>query len=165
MYKRQGLIIIEDKFGPSIMGGCENMVMECADLAAFPGPIFTDNCEGTLDPVLLSEEVISCPSPDFIKTVIRRYSAVDSNGNIAANDCTVEISLNRFQFDNVTFPMDINIQCDEASVFDTDWDGIEENEIPTSVTGAPLYIFETPAGLLDTTESVSYTHLTLPTKA
>ena len=168
-----GLIIIEDKFGPSIMGGCENMVMECADLAAFPGPIFTDNCEGTLDPVLLSEEVISCPSPDFIKTVIRRYSAVDSNGNIAANDCTVEISLNRFQFDNVTFPMDINIQCDEASVFDTDWDGIEENEIPTSVTGAPLYIFETPSGVMDTTElfpfpdvfcntSVTFTDVVLP---
>ena len=168
-----GVIIIEDKFGPTIMGGCENMIMECADLASFPGPTFTDNCEGTLDAVLLTEEVVSCPSPEFIKTVIRTYSAVDSKGNVAANNCTLEISLNRFVFDNVTFPTDVAIQCDEASIYDTDWDGIEENEIPTSVTGAPLYIFELENGMMDTTElfpfpdvfcntSVTFTDVVLP---
>ena len=63
-----GEIIIEDKFGPSIIEGCENMIMECADLAVFPGPTFRDNCDGPLEPVLLSEEFEDCPNPCLLYT-------------------------------------------------------------------------------------------------
>ncbi len=172
-----GLILIEDKFGPSIMGGCTadlmNIELECADLAIYPGPTFTDNCDGDLEPLLLSEDITPCPSPDIIKTVTRTYTAVDEKGNRAANTCTVEIALRRFDINNVTFPVDIELQCDVASTFDTDWNGIDENEIPVSETGSPIYIFENPNGERDTTflfpfpdvycnTSVTFTDVILP---
>ena len=96
-----GVIIIEDKFGPSIMSGCMNDTINCVDLAVFPPPVFKDNCDGILEPVLLSENVVSCPSAVHSKVVTREYSARDNENNVASNNCTIQISVS---YTHLTLP-------------------------------------------------------------
>ena len=91
-----GEIIVEDKLGP-IITSCPTLPVEygCSDFTVFDGPIFTDACSGVVEPILLSELVtpLNC-DPDFIKEVVRTYTAVDSKGNYAP-ECTITYKLRR----------------------------------------------------------------------
>lgn len=99
-----GNITLEDKLGP-IIDSCPGTVeVACTDLSAYEGPTFFDPCEGFKDPVLLRETVdpLAC-DPRYIKSVIRVYTAYDSNGS-AAPECTVTYNLLRFDFDDINCP-------------------------------------------------------------
>jgi len=91
-----GEILVEDKLGP-VITSCPTIPVEyaCSDFTEFDGPIFTDACSGVVEPILLSELVtpLNC-DPDFIKEVVRTYTAVDDKGNFAP-ECTITYRLQR----------------------------------------------------------------------
>ena len=96
-----GEIILEDKLGPQVQTCPSTFDISCSALAVYPGPTFIDACEGELEPILISEQVANLPcDPAYVKTLIRTYSAVDSDGNFAPN-CTVTYNLERLDFDDV----------------------------------------------------------------
>jgi len=159
-----GYIIIEDKLGPTItdcpMGFVE---LECPDMNSYPGPIFTDNCDGDLTPVLLTEEVTTPCLTDIIKVVRRTYSAVDALGNVSGNNCPITIRLKRFDPERVRYPDSLivaknnSISCDLASSYDANDNGrIDRGELLPSDFGVPFYIVEPEPGVYDTVDLYPY---------
>ncbi len=150
-----GDIIIEDKLGPTITNCPMGFVsLDCADLSTFAGPEFTDNCDGILTPVLLTEDVTAPCNAAFIREVTRVYSATDALGNVAANTCNVTIRLRRFNPNRVRFPDSLQISCDLANSFDANGNGkVDEGELPSSEFGVPFYIVISPlTGVRDTVD-------------
>ncbi len=149
-----GNIIIEDKLGPTITNCPVGFVnLDCADLNTFVGPDFTDNCDGPLTPVLLTEEVTAPCNAAFIREVTRVYSATDNLGNVAANTCSVTLRLRRFNPNRVRFPDSLQISCDLANSFDANGNGkVDEGELPSSEFGVPFYILVSPDGMRDTVD-------------
>jgi len=141
-----GDIIIEDKLGPTITNCPVGFVnLDCVDLNTFVGPEFTDNCDGLLTPVLLTEEVSAPCNAAFIREVTRVYSATDNLGNVSANTCSVTIRLRRFNPNSVRFPDSLQISCDLANSFDANNNGkIDEGELPSSEFGVPFYVIISP---------------------
>ena len=150
-----GYIIIEDKLGPKPMiADCPIgpvVTMDCADMNAYQGPIFTDNCDGDLIPVLVSEDIETPCHANIIKIVKRTYKAQDNKGNMSANDCTVTFRLRRFNFNRVRFPDSLLVNnntalsCSVVDEYDTNGNGrIDQGEIPPDSTGVPFYIVNLP---------------------
>ena len=117
-----GNILLEDKLGP-LIESCPTAPIDiaCSDLATDIAPIFIDACEGEVDAILLSESIdpIDC-DPDYIKTITRIYTAVDSHGKYAPQ-CTIVYRLLRIDFDDVTCPPKYTIQDDNSLSCDGKW--------------------------------------------
>ncbi|MBT8233148.1 MAG: T9SS type A sorting domain-containing protein [Saprospiraceae bacterium] len=140
-----GNIILEDKLGP-LLEECptDPVDIKCSDFSILDGPVYMDACEGFAEPILVSESIDPICDPDYIKTITRTYSAVDSKGNRAPN-CTIIYQLLRIDFDDVSCPPSYskdnnnalscdgtwsnNQLCDKSELFtvldtDTDGDGV-----------------------------------------
>ena len=156
-----GEILIEDKLGPSItncpMGA--PTIIDCPDISAFPDPIFSDNCDGVLTPVLLSEEIAAPCLAGIIRTVTRTYSAADALGNIASNTCTISLRLRRFNPNRVRYPDSLTVanntavSCEAANTYDANGNGrIDNGELTPTDFGVPFYIVIPEPGLRDTVD-------------
>ena len=75
-----GFITVEDKLGPIATCPTSDVIINCAAINAFTGPEFIDNCDGVMEPILLSESIETLCDPDFIKTLTRTFTAFDSRG-------------------------------------------------------------------------------------
>lgn len=137
-----GYIIIEDKLGPTITDCPMGFItLDCPDMNSYPGPVFTDNCDGPLTPVLLSENITTPCIPGIVKRISRTYSAQDSDGNISANTCTVSIQLRSLLQHRIRYPDSLKVSCTQVSAWDSNSNGhIDEGEIPTGEIGAPYYL-------------------------
>jgi len=142
-----GYIIIEDKLGPTITDCPMGFItLDCPDMNSYPGPTFTDNCDGVLTSVLLSEDITTPCIPGIVKRVSRTYSAHDSEGNISANTCTVSIQLLSLLPHRIRYPDSLTVSCDQISVWDVNGNGaIDEGEIAPGEIGAPFYLAFNPA--------------------
>ncbi len=150
-----GDLVIEDKLGPAI-SNCPTapISLPCIDMSIFTGVEFTDNCQGILTPVLISETVDTPCDDDIIKVVTREYAAVDSHGNVTDSNCPIVLELLRFDTSLVTFPdsfLVVNntaLNCAVASDFDSNNNGkIDKGEVPTALTGFPIYEVATTTGI------------------
>lgn len=153
-----GNIIIEDKLGPAITDCPMGFItMDCPDMTTYSGPTFTDNCDGDLTAVLLTEDITTPCDPGIIKEIVQTYSAVDNKGNVATNQCTVRLRLNRFSCDRVTYPDSLLISdntalsCAVVSDYDANGNGrIDEGELTPAEFGVPFYTLEPEPGVFDT---------------
>ena len=117
---------------------CNEIEIECDNMANYPGPVVTDNCDN--DPLLIivneTSELQNC-SDDFLKVIERKYIAFDKYGNIS-EPCTQKINVKRLNKSEVIFPQNWLISDNSAltcGAYKTDKNG---NPDP-SVTGTPHY--------------------------
>ena len=146
-----GNIIIEDKLGPTSMCQMGIQIADCADMGIFKGPIFIDNCQDTLEPILLSEEFSDC-LPNNMINVTRSYTAVDSKGNFAET-CTMTFRLRPFLPQRVRYPDSLVVknnnplQCDATAIMDFNGNcRIDEGDVVPDSTGVPEYRFRVGPG-------------------
>lgn len=149
-----GFIIIEDKLGPMINNCQSFQFMECADMITYEGPEFIDNCESSLDAILLSEEISDCQPGNNID-VVRIYSAIDSKGNVAPQ-CTMTIRLKRFIPQRVWYPDSLVVknnsplQCDASAIIDVNGNcRLDEGEVIPDSIGVPQYRYPIGPGQFD----------------
>ncbi len=136
-----GFITVEDKLGPVATCPTPNVIsINCAVMDAYTGPEFIDNCDGVVEPVLLSESIETLCDANFIKKVTRTYTAFDSRGTKAPMDCTVEINLERIDTSVVLYPEDFvardNTQLDCSG---QPWDLNGNNYPDPEEVGVPQY--------------------------
>lgn len=117
---------------------CQEIEIECDNMANYPGPVVTDNCDD--DPLLIiineTSELQDC-SADFLKIIERQYVAFDKYGNIS-EQCNQKINVKRLNKSEVVFPQNWLISDNSAltcGAYKTDKNG---NPDP-SVTGTPHY--------------------------
>ena len=128
-------VTVEDKRRPVFT--CDDIELACYKLDQYPGPIVIDNCDYPIQPILMNsvEEKLNC-DPDYLKRVVRTYSAVDKSGNVA-QACVQTINILRPDFSEIILPggrtmMNGNpLQCDNIP--------LDANGRPDpAVTGAPV---------------------------
>ncbi len=137
-----GEVWMEDKLPPIInptSNICNNpdvaIPYSCSDFSVYDGPLYED-CSQPIEIILLSEEVnpLQC-DPDYIKEVIRTYTAIDAKGNVG-EECEIIYRLERFDFSQVECPYQYTVldgnplNCNGSwndgqigIIYDTDTDG------------------------------------------
>lgn len=128
------VITVEDKTAPISI--CQDITLPCYKLDEYTGPFETDNCNGPVTNIIVSEKVtpLTCNN-DFVKFIDRVYQATDKFGNKSVL-CNMRISVERPDFDLVDFPPSFLMVNDSAlicSSFAMDASG----HPATSVTGVP----------------------------
>jgi len=128
------VITVEDKTAPISI--CQDINLPCYKLDEYTGPFETDNCNGPVTNVIVSEKItpLTC-NVDYVKYIDRIYQATDKFGNKSAL-CTMRISVERPDFDLVDFPPSFVMVKDSAlicSSFAMD----DAGHPATSVTGVP----------------------------
>lgn len=138
-----GEIFIEDKMAPVIE--CNTISMACSDLAVYPGPEVTENCDPNPTIVLLNETetVLNC-DPDYIKQIDRTYQAIDASGNVS-NTCVQTIFLERLDFESIVCPQNYSVATQNPLACDGNYP-LDGNGHPDpsytgvpSINGVPLY--------------------------
>ena len=135
-------IVLEDKFPPQITCPTEPIITTCNGLDFIDLPISGDNCANEAELVILEEtsEPYDC-DPEFLTKVVRTYVAVDGNG-IQSIPCTVEIFVQRIDFEDIQYPSDINpftgsgLACDDIYAVD-DYGNPHPCPMTGSGTGVP----------------------------
>ena len=118
-----GNLILEDKIGPTSDNCGLTIEYSCTDFNDFDGPLFTDGCEGRVEPILISEVInpIAC-NDDYVKEIIRTYTAIDSHGNYG-EECTITYLLTRIDLDDIDCPRSYTIDNGDP----LSCDGIRDN--------------------------------------
>ncbi len=124
-------ILVEDKFAPSI--SCFSDTIRCDEFFEFETPDIFDNCDDSVEVILLNEtlENVACTDPNLTRIVTRTYTAVDSDGR-RSDTCFQVLSIAKFDLNTVSFNgIDTLIYCGDI-------DALDENNNPSpSVTGFP----------------------------
>lgn len=130
-----GYIHLEDKLGPVF--DCPTAPVQVACDASIPSvtaPGLNDNCDPDPAILLVGELVIDSDICDGDYRIRRTYTGSDLHGNPAANQCIVEIQLNRGA---IAFPPDVAWACEQYSSF------------PSIVDPIPLHSSITDTDLAD----------------
>ena len=134
-----GMIHVEDKLAPEIL--CADITISCgvteyspADLQqlgfAQAYPDVDDNC--SIPTLTFTDQFfdLPCGNPDDLSAhVIRTWRAVDGGGN--SSTCQQDIYFERRHPNDVDFPADVTIYCDETFPLDN------QGHPSSSVTGVP----------------------------
>jgi len=137
-----GMIHVEDKLAPTIL--CADITISCAITEYSPSdledlgfaqayPDASDNC---YTPTLsFTDQFFDLPcgsQGDLSARAVRTWTAVDGSGNSAT--CQQDIYFERRHPDDVDFPEDVTIYCDESYPVDAD------GHPSSSLTGAPYIL-------------------------
>lgn len=135
-------VTVEDKRRPVFT--CDTIDLACYKLDQYPGPIVLDNCDHPIEPILLNstETKLNC-DPDYLKRVVRTYTAVDKSGNFA-NECTQTINILRPDFSEIVLPINRSmmngnpLQCDNIPLDNNGMPDPMVTGVPT-INGVALY--------------------------
>ncbi len=106
-----GFVSVLDTIAPTLF--CQDVTVSCIDggLDVVEYPEVSDNCSGEVE--LTYEDDIT--HNDCIPVVQRTWTARDKNGNVST--CTQTVSVEKPTLDQVVFPNDTTLSCDDANVF------------------------------------------------
>ncbi len=111
-----GHIVVEDKLPPVIVD-CRDYEVNCEDDTdpgdgVIPFPTATDACGPVTDFQYSDEETTLPCSNDYVKTIIRRWTVKDMQGNEAT--CTQTINVLRAGLDDIVWPPDYDNRDEDA---------------------------------------------------
>lgn len=97
-------------------GSCEPVIINCVSdtSAAVTGyPTIVDNCDSEVTLTYVDNSVLNSCLVDMVRTMERVWTATDASGN--STSCTQLIKMERANLDDVIFPSDTTLSCDNAN--------------------------------------------------
>ena len=119
-------VLIEDKIAPSLE--CRNDTIFCYELPTYIPPMVYEGC-GEFELKILNQTEERICEDSIIKKLTRTFIAVDDQGN-ESEQCTQELYIKIFDIDDVTFPSDVILSCEDPLVHGKDILGEEEFGVP-----------------------------------